>query len=154
MTTDGQHIRKGIIIILPGKKTRKTKFFLKEFCTLWLKVVWSLCDFNVSKSETKKTLTQKNKKLRCHLVSHYLQQPSFLMCYLHCGVNTMNRKSDQQLITPNSNTAKPFMHQGREEKNYDPEALMVNHDRNSFSSLLGYGITFNCVSIPIHNHSW
>ena len=34
MTTDGQHIRKGIIIILPGKKTRKTKFFLKEFCTL------------------------------------------------------------------------------------------------------------------------
>lgn len=60
----------------------------------------------------------------------------------------MNRKSDQQLITPNSNTAKPFMHQGREKKNYDPEALMVNHDKNSFSSLLGYGITFNCVSIP------
>ena len=28
----------------------------------------------------------------------------------------MNRKSDQQLITPNSNTAKPFMHQGREKK--------------------------------------
>lgn len=82
-----------------------------------------------------------------------LQQPSFLMCYLHCGVNTMNRKSDQQLITPNSNTAKPFMHQGREKKNNDPEALMVNHDKNSFSSLLGYGITFSCVSIPIHNHS-
>lgn len=75
------------------------------------------------------------------------------MCYLHCGVNTMNRKSDQHLITPNSNTAKPFMHQGREKKNYDPEALMVNHDKNSFSSLLGYGITFSCVSIPIHNHS-
>lgn len=82
-----------------------------------------------------------------------MQQPSFLMCYLHCGVNSKNRKSDQQLITPNSNTAKPFMHQGREKKNYDPEALMVNHDRNSFSSLLGYGITFNCISIPIHNHS-
>ena len=65
----------------------------------------------------------------------------------------MNRKSDQQLITPNSNTAKPSMHQGREKKNNDPEALMVNHDKNSFSSLLGYGITFNCVSIPIHNHS-
>lgn len=41
----------------------------------------------------------------------------------------MNHKSDQQLITPNSNTAKPFMHQGREKKNYDPEALMVNHDK-------------------------
>ena len=151
MTTDGQHIRKGIIFFLK-KKTRKTKFFLKEFCTLWVKVVWSLCDFNVSKSETKKTLTQKNWGVTW--VSHYLQQPSFLMCYLHCGVNTMNRKSDQQLITPNSNTAKPFMHQGREKKNYDPEALMVNHDKNSFSSLLGYGITFSCVSIPIHNHSW
>lgn len=154
MTTDGQHIRKGIIFFLK-KKTRKTKFFLKEFCTLWVKVVWSLCDFNVSKSETKKTLTQKNKKIEVSLGYHTtLQQPSFLMCYLHCGVNTMNRKSDQQLITPNSNTAKPFMHQGREKKNNDPEALMVNHDKNSFSSLLGYGITFNCVSIPIHNHSW
>ena len=102
----------------------------------------------------KKTLTQKNKKIEVSLGYHTtLQQPSFLMCYLHCGVNTMNRKSDQQLITPNSNTAKPFMHQGREKKNYDPEALMVNHDRNSFSSLLGYGITFSCVSIPIRNHS-
>ena len=77
------------------------------------------------------------------------------MCYLHCGVNTMNRKSDQHLITPNSNTAKPFMHQGREKKNYDPEALMANHDRNSFSSLLGYGlpsVVFQYQSIIIRDN--
>lgn len=32
MTTDGQHIRKGIIFFL--KKNKKNKIFLKEFCTL------------------------------------------------------------------------------------------------------------------------
>ena len=62
--------------------------------------------------------------------------------------------NDKWWTTYQERNAKPFMHQGREKKNNDPEALMVNHDKNSFSSLLGYGITFSCVSIPIHNHSW
>ena len=30
MTTDGQHIRKGIIIILPGKKNKKNKIFFER----------------------------------------------------------------------------------------------------------------------------
>lgn len=38
MTTDGQHIRKGIIFFLK-KKNKKNKIFLKEFCTLLVKVV-------------------------------------------------------------------------------------------------------------------